>query len=179
MRGLGTPSLPEGPPALPVFGTDPPVGLGLQLPPPCAQTTVPASSAVSPFPQHRGRPSAPAEEAPPPVPARRGHRAQLSSPRSPRRPALRSVRPLAVLAPGSPASLGRPGVHLCPARVCRSAWESSRHVSGVSLCVTPRGALISGPQCSPQGFSPGLLLRTRLRPLHPASHPPHPHLSEP
>lgn len=107
------------------------------MPPPCAQTTVPASSAVSPFPQHRGCPSAPAEEAPPPVPARRGHRAQLSSPRGPRRPALRSVRPLAVLAPGSPAGLGRPGAHLRPARVCRSSWESSGRVTGVSLRATP------------------------------------------
>lgn len=114
----------------------------------------------------------PHREAPPPVAACRG--AGPSSPRGslPTQPALRSSGRWL-----SSSSLGRPGSTSTLPVSAASCWESAAALLAFP-CHDSRPGSDLRPRCSPRSFSPGLLLRTRLRPLHPASRPPPPSVSQ-
>lgn len=163
-RALGAPFAPRSPPGAALRSPASPVRVWhgrstdqrLQLPPPCAQTTVPASSAFSSFPSIEAVPVLP-----PRGPSSRAgsqrHRAQLSSCGVPARPTLRSLSvppgahpawavwglpppcPCLPPLPGSPSatSLAFP---FCDSRLCSAPLAAS-----VLACCSGRGSVPCTP----------------------------------
>ena len=186
-RALGAPFVPRSPPGAALRNPASPVrvwhgrsmGQGLQLPPPCAQTTVPASSAFSSFPSIVAVPVLP-----PRGPSSRAgsqrRRAQLSSRGVPALPALRSLS-----VPPEPVQPGPSGISPRPARVCRlSLGARPARVCCLSLgarppCHWPFPAVTPGCALLPSRLLSWPVAQDEAPSLAPRIPRSAPHLSEP
>lgn len=177
-RALGAPFAPRSPPGAALRNPASPVRIWhgrsmdqrLQLPPPCAQTTVPASSAFSSFPSIEAVPVLP-PRGPSSCAGSQRRRAQLSSCGVPAGPTLRSLSvppgahpawavwglplpcPCLPPLPGSPsaASLAFP---FCDSRLCSAPLAAS-----VLACCSGRGSV----PCTPHPALPPPISQSRDR----------------